>query len=132
MENYLLFSGLILSLHNRSNLEVRSELTSFLICCHILWGNNWGLLTCKLARCLRYLRSLQRTSTFDNMRCLKNLLGVIMLGHSIFIMIKNQAHGVFEILKLLRLNLLDLVIRYFVILYQLIELFCRKVLNFES
>lgn len=66
------------------------------------------------------------------MRCLKNLLRVVMLSDSILIMIKYKAHGIFKVLKLLWFNLFDLIIRHLVILDQLIELFCRKVLNFET
>lgn len=54
---------------------------------------------------------------------------MVMLSDSILIMIKNEAHGILKVLKLLRFNFLDLIIHHLVILDQLIELFCCKVLN---
>jgi hypothetical protein len=63
---------------------------------------------------------------------LQNLLGMVVLGECILIVIEDETHRILQVFKLLRLDFLDLVIGHFMILNQLIELFCRKILDLQT
>jgi len=66
------------------------------------------------------------------MRGLKDLRRVVVRLAWFVIMVEDQAHSVFKVFELGRLNLLNLVIVHFALFHQGIQLLCSEVLKLQA